>query len=237
MNIAAFSSGLATARLYQGGGGALSPAKTLVDGVTAPSTAAAGTASGSGQTASGQTAAGKAEIQRLQKRDAEVRAHEQAHAAAGGGFAGAPSYEYETGPDGKQYAVGGEVDIDVNPVRNDPQATIAKLEQVKRAANAPAQPSAKDYQVAAQADLGIAQATSELRSQGSGQTKSRNGAESGPASGGRASGAPNAATLAQAIAGAASDSAAVSFGRGLAAYASAATLGSRSTQSGSSVTV
>ncbi|MEQ9335590.1 MAG: putative metalloprotease CJM1_0395 family protein, partial [Miltoncostaeaceae bacterium] len=30
------------------------------------------------------------------------------HAAAGGQYAGAPSFTYQTGPDGKRYAVGGE---------------------------------------------------------------------------------------------------------------------------------
>ena len=44
--------------------------------------------------------------------DREERQHEQAHLSAAGGHArGGPSYQYETGPDGKRYAVGGEVSI------------------------------------------------------------------------------------------------------------------------------
>lgn len=54
------------------------------------------------------------EVARLRQRDAAVRRHEQAHAAAGGPHAGAPSYEYTQGPDGRQYATGGEVPIDAS---------------------------------------------------------------------------------------------------------------------------
>jgi hypothetical protein len=92
------------------------------------------------------------QVEELAQRDREVRRHEQAHKAAAGPHArGGPTYEYATGPDGKRYAVGGEVQIDVSPVRGDPQATIAKMQQVRRAALAPAEPSSQDRQVAAQA--------------------------------------------------------------------------------------
>lgn len=88
----------------------------------------------------------------LEKRDQEVRRHEQAHAAAAGAHTrGGPSFEFEIGPDGKQYAVAGEVQIDTSPVRNDPQATVTKMQQVRRAALAPANPSAQDRAVAASA--------------------------------------------------------------------------------------
>ncbi|NTS75738.1 catalase [Catenovulum sp. SM1970] len=90
-------------------------------------------------------------IAELQARDQEVRVHEQAHANAGGQYAGSPSYDYERGPDGKNYAVGGEVKIDVSEVPNDPQATVQKMEQVQRAALAPAEPSNQDRKVAAEA--------------------------------------------------------------------------------------
>ncbi|MCA8932648.1 MAG: hypothetical protein KDA49_09290, partial [Rhodospirillaceae bacterium] len=63
--------------------------------------------------ASGLTEEEQAEVDALKERDAEVRRHEQAHAAAGGAYAGQPTYEYQTGPDGNRYAVGGEVNIDV----------------------------------------------------------------------------------------------------------------------------
>ena len=91
------------------------------------------------------------QIDELQSRDREVKTHEQAHAAVGGRYAGAPSYSYELGPDGKQYAVGGEVQIDISPVAGDPQATVQKMQQVRAAALAPAEPSAADRRIAAEA--------------------------------------------------------------------------------------
>ncbi len=101
------------------------------------------------------------EIQQLSARDAEVRNHELAHAAVGGSYAGSPSYEYETGPDGKKYAVGGEVSIDVSEGAT-PQETIEKMQTVRAAALAPAEPSSQDRKVAAQASQNIAEARVEL---------------------------------------------------------------------------
>jgi hypothetical protein len=93
----------------------------------------------------------KQQVNDLKRRDAEVKAHEQAHMAAGGGVVqGGASYEYQRGPDGRTYAVGGEVQIDVS-AENTPEATIAKMQQVQRAALAPAQPSGTDRAVAARA--------------------------------------------------------------------------------------
>ncbi|TWC33236.1 SprA family protein [Pseudomonas sp. SJZ079] len=102
------------------------------------------------------------EIAEMVSRDREVRAHEQAHAAVGGSYAGAPSYTYSRGPDGQRYAVGGEVSIDTAAVSNDPQATLSKMEVVVRAALAPAEPSSQDRSVAAQAQAQMAQARVEL---------------------------------------------------------------------------
>jgi hypothetical protein len=114
---------------------------------------------------SGLTEEEKAQLDELKQRDREVRAHEQAHAAAGGAYAGSPSYEYESGPDGNRYAVGGEVSIDTSPISGDPEATIQKMEVVKRAALAPAEPSPQDRAVAAQADQARLKAQAELREQ------------------------------------------------------------------------
>lgn len=108
------------------------------------------------------SAADKEEVQRLKNRDAEVRAHEQAHAAAGGSHAGSPSYEFETGPDGRRYAVGGEVSIDTSEVAGDPKASIAKMQQVVRAATAPADPSGQDRKVAAKARAKMAKLQAEM---------------------------------------------------------------------------
>ena len=103
------------------------------------------------------------ELREMKTRDAEVRAHEQAHvAAAGPYFRGGPTYETERGPDGKEYAVGGSVSIDSSPVKGDPEATIAKMQQVRRAALAPTEPSATDRRVAAKASSQEAKAREEL---------------------------------------------------------------------------
>jgi hypothetical protein len=91
------------------------------------------------------------QVQELRGRDAEVKAHEQAHAAAGGQYAGSPTYEFKRGPDGNNYAVGGEVSIDASAVGGDPRATIDKMRQVRSAALAPASPSSQDRSVAASA--------------------------------------------------------------------------------------
>lgn len=103
------------------------------------------------------------EVQELKQRDQEVRTHEAAHAAVGGQFAGAPTLEYETGPDGTRYAVSGEVSIDLSKAKGDPQETITKMEQVQAAALAPAQPSAQDRRVAARAAQIATQARMDLR--------------------------------------------------------------------------
>jgi hypothetical protein len=98
------------------------------------------------------------EVRKMQARDSEVRAHERAHATAGGSLAGAPSFQFERGPDGRSYAVGGEVSIDVSEVSNDAEATVRKMQQVKRAALAPQNPSDADRAIAAMADAKIAAA-------------------------------------------------------------------------------
>lgn len=88
----------------------------------------------------------------LKQRDREVRAHEQAHVIAGGGLVrGGANFGYATGPDGKLYAVSGEVSIDSSAIPEDPAATIRKMNQVIKAALAPAQPSGQDRSVASSA--------------------------------------------------------------------------------------
>jgi hypothetical protein len=99
----------------------------------------------------------------MKARDAEVRAHEAAHVAAGGSYVqGGASFGFETGPDGKQYAVSGEVGIDTSPVAGDPQATADKARTVRAAALAPASPSGADRAIAAQASQMEAQAMVEI---------------------------------------------------------------------------
>lgn len=89
-------------------------------------------------------------IEKLRQRDAQVRRHEQAHLVAAGQHAmGGAQYTYQVGPDGRRYAVGGEVQVDVSPVEGDPEATLRKAQQLQRAALAPMDPSAADRNVAA----------------------------------------------------------------------------------------
>ncbi len=119
-----------------------------------------GSASGPGT--GGLTPREQAEVRRLQARDREVRAHEQAHQAAGGSLvSAAASFSYTTGPDGKRYATGGEVAVDTSRGRT-PEETIRRAQQIRRAALAPAQPSGQDRSVAAQAAQMEAQARQEM---------------------------------------------------------------------------
>lgn len=102
------------------------------------------------------------ETRELEERDQEVRRHEEAHKAAAGTHArGGPNYVYQTGKDGKKYAVGGSVSIDTSK-EDSPEATIIKMQQVIAAAKAPAEPSGQDLKVAAQAVMTLQEAREEL---------------------------------------------------------------------------
>jgi hypothetical protein len=90
------------------------------------------------------------QVQDLQQRDTHVRQHEAAHQAAGGNLTGAASFTYETGPDGRSYAVGGEVPVQSRSGRT-PDETIAIARRVRAAALAPADPSPADLAAAAAA--------------------------------------------------------------------------------------
>lgn len=109
-----------------------------------------------------QVEADRVVIEQLKARDREVRVHEAAHAAVGGQYAGSPSLQYTRGPDGKNYATGGEVGISTSAVSGDPQATIEKARVIRAAAMAPAQPSAQDRRVAAEATQMEVEARTEL---------------------------------------------------------------------------
>jgi hypothetical protein len=94
----------------------------------------------------------KARLEELRAADAAVRTHEMAHIMAGGQYIlRRANFVYVLGPDGKLYAVGGEVQIDTSKVPNDPEATIRKAQAVRRAALAPGNPSPADLRVAAAA--------------------------------------------------------------------------------------
>lgn len=101
------------------------------------------------------------QIRQLAQRDREVRAHEAAHAAAGGSLTGAPSYSYTTGPDGRRYATSGEVSIE-SPQGSTPEETIERARTIIDAALAPAEPSPQDLRIAAQARAELIAAQAEL---------------------------------------------------------------------------
>lgn len=114
-------------------------------------------------------------INQLKARDAEVRAHEMAHMAAAGGYARGMSFTYQTGPDGKQYAIGGEVGIDTAPIAGDPEATLQKAMVIQRAALAPAEPSAQDQKVAQAASQMMTQARVDIAIERQEQQELQNG--------------------------------------------------------------
>lgn len=112
-----------------------------------------------------QEQARQKEVEAYKARDQEVRTHEQAHQAAGGQYASSPTYTLSKGPDGQSYATGGEVQIDISTVPGDPAATIQKMEQVRSAALAPAEPSSQDMSVAAKAQRLESEARADLASE------------------------------------------------------------------------
>jgi len=89
-------------------------------------------------------------VKDLASRDTEVKAHESAHQAAGGGMTGAASFTYQQGPDGKMYAIGGEVSI-ASPSGATPEETIKNAKQIAAAAMAAGDPSPQDFSVASSA--------------------------------------------------------------------------------------
>ncbi len=127
-----------------------------------PVTATQAEGDGGTNKSDGLSEAEEKQVEKLKERDREVRAHEQAHARAGGGHAGAPSYSYQQGPDGKRYAIGGEVSIDTSAERT-AEATIRKMQVVIRAATAPAEPSSQDLKVAQQARAQLQEAQAQVR--------------------------------------------------------------------------
>ena len=104
------------------------------------------------------------QVEKLRQRDREVRNHEMAHLAAAGAYAlGGPTFEYQKGPDGQRYAIGGHVNIDTSPVPGDPEATLRKAETIRRAALAPGDPSPQDRSVAAAASAMAIKAQIEIQ--------------------------------------------------------------------------
>lgn len=112
--------------------------------------------------AGGLSPAERRQVDELRAIDRRVRTHEMAHLSAGSGVVtGGPSFGYQRGPDGLNYAVSGEVPIDASPGRT-PEETIARAQAIRSAALAPADPSPQDRAVAARASQMEATARAEL---------------------------------------------------------------------------
>ncbi|XZG69882.1 putative metalloprotease CJM1_0395 family protein [Chitinibacteraceae bacterium HSL-7] len=111
----------------------------------------------------------QAAVNELAGIDRKVRQHEQAHRSAAAGVStSAPSFKLVTGPDGRSYAVAGEVRIDVSPGR-DAEETLRRARIIQAAALAPADPSPADRAVAQRAQAMEAAAQQEIAQQSSGQ--------------------------------------------------------------------
>lgn len=117
------------------------------------------------------------QVEELRQRDAHVRAHEAAHQAAGGDLTGPASFSYELGPDGRSYAVGGEVPVQARTGRT-PDETIAIARRVRAAALAPSDPSAADL-AAASAASQVELAAAQQKRQAGGSTRPGQATEPG----------------------------------------------------------
>ena len=93
----------------------------------------------------------RAAVDRLRQRDGQVRQEEQAHAAAAGALAGPISYVYQLGPDGRSYAVGGSVSVNLGKASATPEQGRRAAATLAAAAHAATNPSAADLAAAAQA--------------------------------------------------------------------------------------
>ena len=103
-------------------------------------------------------------VEKLAARDRDVRAHEAAHLAVAGALANGVQYTYELGPDGKLYAIAGDVKITV-PGGLSPEQELADARQLRAAAEAPSDPSGQDMTVASQANEMEAEALAEIAKQ------------------------------------------------------------------------
>jgi hypothetical protein len=111
------------------------------------------------------------QVARLKEIDRNVRAHEAAHMRAGRGVVtSGASYSYTYGPDGKAYAVGGEVGVDTSAEAK-PQANIDKGQRIRAAAMAPSDPSPQDYRVASVGGQLEARGRADLAAERSGGNK------------------------------------------------------------------
>ena len=113
-------------------------------------------------------------VQELKDAEREVIAHEAAHQAAAGALGGGVSYTYTKGPDGKSYITGGEVPIQMR-TGSTPEETLRNMQQVQRAASAPADPSGQDRKVAARAASMAAEARQQISRENANNSNNKDG--------------------------------------------------------------
>ncbi|MBQ9388851.1 MAG: hypothetical protein IJU07_01590 [Synergistaceae bacterium] len=115
-----------------------------------------------------------AQVRELKQIENEVIAHEAAHQAAAGELGGGVSYTYTEGPDGHNYITGGEVPIRFKEGAT-PEETLRNMQRVQAAANAPADPSGQDRQVAAKAAALASKARAEISNERAERSEENNG--------------------------------------------------------------
>ena len=108
------------------------------------------------------TAEEKTAVDRLRQRDAQVRQEEQAYAGSAGAAAAPIIYTYATGPDGRQYAVGGEVSVRLSNPSGNPVQYAHAAARLSAAANAAVNPSAADLSAAHKGYQAISAALAEV---------------------------------------------------------------------------
>ncbi len=93
----------------------------------------------------------------LERRDHEVRTKDMAYMAAAGGLAGSFAIQYETGPDGRRYAVAADVNLDTSAAAT-PEQTVTKARALRTAAMS----ASGDASAASRANTMEAQARAEM---------------------------------------------------------------------------
>ena len=90
-------------------------------------------------------------LNRFKSSDMETRNHEQLHASLG--TTTTPiRYDYQMGPDGKLYAIGGNVRFDTS-IPKDKDEAIQKLDELQKASSSPEGLSRADSSIAQAANL------------------------------------------------------------------------------------
>lgn len=107
-------------------------------------------AGSAGITIRGLTPAEQSLVARLTERDREVRRHEMLHYQTGLPYTQQPQFWFVTGPDGRRYAVSGQVGFVMSKLSGKASDLLAQLQVLQRAALAPHQPSSQDLAVARQ---------------------------------------------------------------------------------------